>query len=84
VELLYRGGFFKAQASCNNFYEDTCLDLPDKDRIQRLQKWWYFIVKYQLPMELVHILLDIPLTQEVDSKIQELRWQSAAKSLYGL
>ena len=76
--------FIKTDAECKDFYEGTCLNFPDKERILRLQKWWYFIVKYKIPMELVYILLDLPLTPEDRSKIQKLRWQIAAESLYGL
>jgi radical SAM superfamily enzyme YgiQ (UPF0313 family) len=77
-------GFIKADAECKGFFEGTCLDLPDKDKIIRLQKWWYFITKHKIPMELVYILLNLPLTPEDKSKIQKLRWKIAAESLYGL
>ncbi len=69
---------------CLNFYEDTRLAIPDAEKINRLHKWWYFALKHQIPVDLVHILLELPLTQKQKSKLQDLRWEIAAKLLYGM
>jgi len=69
---------------CVNFYDDTCLNIPDAEKINRLHKWWFFAVKHQLSLELILTLLELPLTQEQKSKLQNLRWEIGAKLLYGM
>ena len=56
-----------------NYFNESRLDIPDKDKIQRLQRWWHFIIKYNLPMEFVHTLLEIPLDNASMEKMAELR-----------
>lgn len=77
-------GLIDESTECMNFHDDTVLTIPDAEKINRLQKWWFFVVKHQIPMDLVHILLELPLTQEQKSKLQNLRWEIAAKLLYGM
>jgi radical SAM superfamily enzyme YgiQ (UPF0313 family) len=67
-----------------NFYEGTQLRIADAEKINRLHKWWFFIVKHQLPMELVKILLELPLTDAQKDAIQKFRWNEARYLLYGM
>ncbi len=67
---------------CMNFYEDTRLNIKDAEKINALHKWWYFIVKHNIPMDLVKILIDLPLTQQQKNTIQNLRWNETAKMIY--
>lgn len=71
--------------SCaDSFFDESRLNIPDKDKLQRLQKWWHFIVRYNLPLEFVNILLEVPLTQENMKMLQELRFRYAREKLYGI
>ncbi|MFC2153934.1 B12-binding domain-containing radical SAM protein [Candidatus Altiarchaeota archaeon] len=81
-EYCIQKGLIGEGTQCKNFYEDTVLTIPDAEKINRLHKWWFFIVKYQMPMEMVRILLELPLTNEQKSKIQNLRWEIAKDLLY--
>jgi radical SAM superfamily enzyme YgiQ (UPF0313 family) len=69
---------------CNNFYEDTVLRIPDADKINRLHRWWYFAIKYKLPIDLIRILLKQPFTKEINEELQDFRWKVGAKNLYGI
>ena len=66
------------------FYDSTVLHIPDAEKINRLHKWWYFIVKHNLPRKLVDVLLEIPIDTEISEKMWNLRWKIAAEELYGL
>lgn len=67
-----------------NFYEGTQLNIKDAEKINRLHKWWFFIVKHQLPKELIKILIDLPLTDEQKNEMQNFRWNIAKELLYGM
>ena len=57
----------------DNYFNESRLDIPDKDKIQRLQRWWHFITKYNLPVEFIQVLLEIPLDNGSMEKMAELR-----------
>lgn len=77
-------GLIDASTIPGTFYDGTVLDIPDAEKINRLQRWWYFAVKHQLPRELVEILLNVPIPDEQNKQINDFRWREAARNLYGL
>jgi len=77
-------GLITEDTQAVNFYEGTQLNIKDAEKINRLYKWWFFIVKYQLPMELVNILIELPLTVQQEKAIQDIRWNTAKGLLYGM
>lgn len=83
-EFCLDKGLIKRNTNPMNFYEDTPLFISDADKINRLHKWWFFIVKHKIPMELVNTLLELPLTREQKQEIQDFRWKVAGKLLYGM
>lgn len=82
-ESLNRGLITK-DTQARNFYEGTPLMIADADKINRLHKWWFFIVQHKLPMSLVNVLLDMPLTPELEKRLQDVRWDIAKGLLYGM
>lgn len=68
--------------SADDYFSETQLNIPDKDKINRLQKWWHFIVKYNIPMSVVNILISLPLSKEQGQKLQEMRFEHSRKELY--
>jgi anaerobic magnesium-protoporphyrin IX monomethyl ester cyclase len=68
----------------NSFYDESRINIPDKEKLGRLQKWWYFIVDNSLPLELVDIMLEIPLTEKNQEDLKNLRFEFNRKKLYGL
>jgi anaerobic magnesium-protoporphyrin IX monomethyl ester cyclase len=66
------------------FYEHTKLNIKDADKIDRLHKWWFFAINNKLPMELVKILIELPMTDEQAAKIIALRLDISKGLLYGL
>jgi anaerobic magnesium-protoporphyrin IX monomethyl ester cyclase len=83
-EESLKKGLITEQTQAVNFYEGTQLKIKDAEQINRLHKWWFFAIKYQLPIELVKILLTIPITKEQEKQMQDLRWNIAKELLYGL
>lgn len=77
-------GLIDEDTQARAFYEHTPLRIPDADKINRLQKWWFFAIKYQWPVELVRILLDTPLSEDQEMRIQNYRWEVGKKLLYGM
>ncbi len=68
----------------NSFYDESRINIPDKDKLGRLQKWWYFIVDNSLPLELIDVILEIPLTEKNKEDLKNLRFEFNRKKLYGL
>jgi len=77
-------GLIDKDTECMNFYEDTVLAIPSAKQINRLHKWWFFLVKHQIPMAIVHVLLELPLTLGQKLRLQNFRWEVAAELLYGM
>ena len=84
-EYCLEHGFVKGDLlnSCaDSFFDESRLNIPDKEKIQRLQKWWYFIIEQNMPMDLVNLLLEIPLTKDNMDKLQKLRYEHSRRKLY--
>jgi len=64
------------------FEDITPLNIKDKEKISRLQKWWYYIVKHKIPNKFVETLLDVPINEEAAEKMANYRLNKAAKELY--
>lgn len=73
----------KVGRSSDNYWTGTQLNLPDKDKINNLQKWWHFIVKHNIPRPVVDILMSLPISEEQSRKLQEIRFEHSRKELYG-
>ena len=64
-------------------FEDTSLlNIPNKEELSRLQKWWYYVVKHKLPMSHVEVLLRTPLNKDFIEKMNKYRYQKAYEELY--
>ncbi|HTZ11939.1 MAG TPA: radical SAM protein, partial [Candidatus Margulisiibacteriota bacterium] len=83
-EYCIKKGLVREDAECVNFHDYTILSIPDAEKLNRLHKWWFFAIKHQIPSELLAILLELPLTDEEETKLQDLRWRIAAQTLYGM
>jgi anaerobic magnesium-protoporphyrin IX monomethyl ester cyclase len=77
-------GLITEETQSRAFYEHTPLNLEDADKINRLHKWWFFAIRYQFPIELIRILLDTPLDDKQEKRMQDYRWEVAKGLLYGL
>jgi len=70
--------------SADDYWTGTQLDLPDKDKINNLQKWWHFIVKHNIPTSVVDILISLSLPKEQAQRLQGIRFEHSKKELYGV
>ncbi|KKL10051.1 hypothetical protein LCGC14_2559700, partial [marine sediment metagenome] len=77
-------GLINRDTNCVRFYDNTVLAIDNAEKINRLHKWWYFVMKHRMPMELVDILLEIPLDEKQSSALWNLRWKMTAREVYGL
>ena len=87
TEYSIENGYLKREAvgqSADDYWTGTQLNLPDKDKINNLQKWWHFIVNYAIPMPIVDILISLPISEEQSRKLQEMRFEYSKKKLYGI
>lgn len=67
-----------------SFFDESRLDIADKNELYALQKLWYFIIDGQLPLDLVQILIRGKFTPRIGNDLQKLRFQCSRKKLYGL
>jgi radical SAM superfamily enzyme YgiQ (UPF0313 family) len=67
-----------------DFFKHTVLKIPDAEKIDRLQKWWFFAIKYQIPIEVIKVLIELPYTEEQLQKLQDIRWDIGKRLLYGI
>ena len=74
----------KLESCSDSFYDGSNLDIPDKDKIQRLQKWWHWVVKHKVDLDFVKILLEVPMDKPTRDMLQELKFEDARKNLYGI
>lgn len=64
------------------FYESSVLNIKDKEKIEMLQKWWFFFVRYKVDPEFVKLLIGVPLTKDDEMKITQARRDIARDELY--
>ncbi len=67
-----------------SFFDESRLDIANKDEIFALQKLWYYIIDGNLPLDLVQILIRGRFTSETGDALQRLRFKSSRKKLYGI
>jgi radical SAM superfamily enzyme YgiQ (UPF0313 family) len=70
--------------SSENYFSGTQLKIPDRDKIDRLQKWWHFIVVHNIPVPVADILISLPISNEQADKLQEIRFDYSKNKLYGI
>jgi len=74
-----------AAASCaDNFFSHSRLTIDHPEEIRRLQKWWYFIIRYNIDDPAVALLLNLDFDEELGERLQQLRYEFSRRHLYGL
>ncbi|MDD2733774.1 MAG: radical SAM protein [Desulfuromonadaceae bacterium] len=68
----------------DSFFDKSCLDIDHPDEIKRLQKWWYFIIKNDIPEAVVKNILLLDFDEQVGNELQNLRYSFSRNYLYGL
>lgn len=81
---LENGFIENESAFADNFFSHSCLTIDHAAEIRRLQKWWYFIVKYDIENDAIRALLEIDFDEETGEKMQQLRYAFSRQYLYGL
>lgn len=71
-------------AYADSFFDKSCINIDHPMEIKRLQKWWYFIVKYNMSAKTVSNLLKIDFSDQIGNKMQSLRYEFSKKNLYGI
>ncbi|QQR81146.1 MAG: B12-binding domain-containing radical SAM protein [Deltaproteobacteria bacterium] len=67
-----------------SFFDESRINIPHKDEIYALQKIWYFAVDFDIPLDLVQIVIRGKFTKEIGDQVQKLRFQYSRKKLYGI
>ncbi len=86
AEYCVRHGFITGEevSYAPSFFDRSCLKINDADRINRLQKWWYFAIKYKLPDQILRQLLDLELSEGAANALLLLRFEFSKKYLYAI
>lgn len=78
-------GYSAAEPECaDSFFDRSCLTIDHPEEIRRLQKWWYFLIRYDLDGESVAKLLQVEFDEETGDELQNLRYEFSRNYLYGL
>lgn len=65
-----------------SFFDESLLKIDNKEKIKRLQKWWFFMVKYNLSDKLIDVILKIEINDVLSRSLQDLRYKLSRKYLY--
>ena len=68
----------------DSFFDNSCLDIDHPEEIKRLQKWWYFFIRYDFDAATIEKLLQIDFDERLGSELQNLRYEFSRNYLYGL
>jgi len=72
------------QNIADSFFDESHLNIDHKKEIKRLQKWWFYIVKYGFSDRLIDILLKIGISDAIGEALQKLRFKFSSRHLYGI
>ncbi len=78
-------GFIKEEdlSHCSeSFFDESRINIEHKDQIYALQKLWYFVVAFDLSLDLVQILSHGKFHKRVGDQIQKLRYHYSRNRLY--
>ncbi len=67
-----------------SFFDESRLKIENKEKIKRLQKWWFFIVHYNLSDRLIDTLLKIDIDSAISQSLHNLRYKFSKNYLYGI
>ncbi|MBF0343531.1 MAG: B12-binding domain-containing radical SAM protein [Nitrospirae bacterium] len=80
-------GFIEGDLEKNiadSFFDKSSIKIDHKDEINRLQKWWYYIVRYNFSDNFVRQLLTIDIDDSIAQKLQDLRFDFSKRYLYDI
>jgi radical SAM superfamily enzyme YgiQ (UPF0313 family) len=72
------------EACADSFFDRSNLNIDSRDKIRRLQKWWYYIIRYNLPDTVVNQLLELDIDKTIEDALIDLRYAYSRNHLYGL
>lgn len=87
AEYTVQNGFIEGsleESIAKSFFDESLLKINDREKINRLQKWWFFVVKYNFSAELISIILKIDFDDTVGQDFQRLRYEFSKKYLYDI
>ena len=85
AEYCFKNGFLEASMKdsiAESFFDESRLKIDNKNKIKKLQKWWFFIVHYNLSDRLIDVILNIDINNAVSQSLLDLRYKFSKKYLY--
>jgi len=67
-----------------SLFDGSKMNLPDRERLERLRHWAYFAIEMKMPRELIKVLIDSPLNEAQEQTLKQLRYQNTARRFYNL
>jgi radical SAM superfamily enzyme YgiQ (UPF0313 family) len=84
AEYCVKKGFITSGYVAQGQYDRSQFSFPEAEKIYRLSKWWWFFIVHKVDMEFVKTIIEIPLTDDQMSLLQDIRLQKSKKLLYNL
>lgn len=85
-DICIEKGYYKPDenywTSAHTFYETSVLNIKDKVKIERLQKWWFYLARHRIDQSFIEMLLDVPLTEDVENMLTTKKRKIARRELY--
>jgi len=87
AEYCLKNGFLEGDTRDNiaeSFFDESRLKINNKNKIKKLQKWWFFVVHYKFSDRLIETILKIDINSEVSQLLLDLRYTFSKRYLYGI
>lgn len=87
AEYCIKNGFIDGSIEnsiAESFFDESRIKIDNKEKIRRLQKWWYFIIKYNFSKALTDILLEVDFDDAIGNELQKLRFEFSKRYLYNV
>lgn len=87
ADYCLKHGFIEGSEKDNvaeSFFDESRIKIDNKEKIKRLQKWWFFMVKYNFSEKLIDVILKIEINDALSRSLQDLRYKLSRQYLYGI
>lgn len=81
-EYCIKEGLITENTICGTFFENTSLNIQNSNKINSLYHWWPYAVRYNMPIDLVKILIDINISPDIQDKLQKYKWEWGSRNFF--
>jgi len=81
-DYCLKKGLVDPDVKMGTFYSGSKLKIKDAKKIDSLYHWWPYAVRYQMPIDLVKILIEIEIPPDVQDKLQRYKWEFGKREFF--